>query len=318
MSLPTQGSVRGLALQDGKILVATGGALWRLRANGAPDRSFGERGRMDLPAGYSVIGTHPLTATRSRAYVLLGTNDEPRPLLFVFFADGRFNGSSTPVYLDGPDLQAIALHEGFVYAVGVQPDDASAPNSFPTRVMVVRFGTSPRVLFDENYNGGTGRSLGPAIVYDKYGVVTSYEPRDIAIDSATGRIYVVGEKYDCSQDDCSSYTYGFATRLKVSGGVDTTFGTGGETVAVCSNVDGAYAVALSGAKTVAGGTSNDKWGDNKDRFSLSAVSGFQSFRSQACYPSSNMTLGAKIEDLAFNGDKVIAVGGRYTAKYRTT
>ncbi len=59
------------------------------------------------------------------------------PSLFVFFADGTFNGSSTPVSLDRPDLQAIALHDGFVYAVGVHPEDASAPSSFPTRVMVV-------------------------------------------------------------------------------------------------------------------------------------------------------------------------------------
>ncbi len=104
----------------------------------------------------------------------------------------------------------------------------------------------------------------------------------------------------------------------MSGGVDAAFGSGGEIVAVCSNVDGAYAVALHGARTVAGGTSNDKWGDNKDRFSLSAVSGFRSFRRQACYPTSNKTVGAKIEDLAFSGGKVIAVGGRHTARYRTS
>ena len=314
MSLPAAGSVRGLAIQNGNILVATQTALWRFLPGGAPDLAFGGDGRIDFPTGYSVTGRHPLWASTNRAYILLKQSSAEGDRLFSFATDGSSSASSPPAFLP-IRLTSIAVHLGYVYAVGSVPDGNDAE-----RVGVVRFSAGAQVRFDATYNGGRGVSWGPAIRYDEYGVVTSYEPNDIVIHPTSGTITVVGSKYECSGGDCSSYYHGFAVRLRLAGGLDGTFGEGGEARAGCTNgTIGMTSVALQGNKTIAAGQSADKWEDSIDRFGVTRLTASgavdTTFSHDACYSLSDSTAGAVIEDMTFSGGKIVAVGGPYTARY---
>jgi uncharacterized delta-60 repeat protein len=327
MSLPVDARVLGLGLQGTSIVAASETSLWRLTNSGAMDATFGSNGRVAFPTGYTPVGgendqgAHPVLTTSDRIYVLLKqplaapyTGDNHPEYLAMYSATGEpLTMQQFPSYLQ--DVTSLALYRGYVYVVGSLYDTNSA-----ARVTVVRFSASTGI-FDSTYNGGRGAAFGPAIIYDEFGYVTSYYPRDIAVHQVSGKVTVVGGKYACSGSSCSSSGSGFALRFKAAGPLDGTFGTGGEARAGCTDSQiGMKAVALQGKKTIAGGTGRDTNDDGLHRFSVTrlTISGSRdgTFNSGACSNALG-TEGAWIEDLALAGGKIVAVGGRYTARYTT-
>ena len=309
MSLPVAGTVRGLALQGGNILVATESALWRLLPNGAPDTSFGTNGKIQFPDSRTVVGRHPLWATGSRAYIIL-SDPQSGSAVFYFTADG---GHSSASFWTDIKMVSIALHQGYVYAVGATYDRFNSG-----RVIIVRFGTSPSMFLDESFNQGRGHAYGPALIYDQYGGVTAYTPMDIAVSATSGKITVVGDKYDCNGGSCSTYTHGFAMRFLSGGALDATFGGAGEVWAGCTNGgEGMTSVVLQGGKTIAAGES---WSEDDPvrRFGVTRLtpngSTDTTFSRAACFGGPQIA-GSIVEDATLAGGKIVVVGGVYTARY---
>lgn len=310
MSLPVAGTVRGLALQGSNILVATESALWRLLPNGAPDMSFGTNGKIEFPDSRTVVGRHPLWATGSRAYIIL-SDPQSGSAIFYFTTDGGH--SSASFWMDIKPV-SIALHQGYVYAVGATYDRFNSG-----RVIIVRFGTSPNMFLDDNFNQGRGFAYGPTLIYDEYGTVTAYTPMDIAVNSTSGKITVVGDKYDCYAQSCSTYNHGFALRFLSGGALDTTFGGTGEVWAGCTEDQGGMtSVMLQGGKTVAAGETYTE-DDNFRRFGVTRLAANGSvdptFSRAACYPGLQATTGSIVKDATLVSGKIVAVGGVYTARY---
>ena len=313
MSLPVQGRVRGIALQGGNILVATESSLWRLKPSGATDPTFGSNGRIDFPDSGTVGGRHPLWATGTRAYVILDVPGSVSSSVYVFTADGGRSGAASPY---GVRLESIALHEGRVYAVGATKDRYQGG-----RVVVARFNTMPSMALDAGFNGGRELAYGPALIYDQFGPVTQFTPMDIAVNVTTDKFTVVGDKYECSGDSCSTYTYGFAIRFDPSSALDGTFGGDGEAMAGCTNGgDGMTSVMLQGNKTIVAGESWTE-DDPEQRFGVARLtaSGARDITfSRAPCDTTYGTEGAIVQDAVLAGGKVIAVGGVYTARYLAT
>ena len=312
MSLPIVGRVRGLGLQSGKIVVATERAVWRLNPDGTRDATFGGDGRVDLPAGRRVTGRHPLVVVGSTVFILVSVQGSPGTHLAGVTADARYRAASTPARLPAA-LTSIAAYQGRMYAVGSVDDGEGA-----RRVVVVRFRLSPALSFDGAY-GGSGAAWGPPIVYDADGVVTSYEPNDLAVHATSGTVTVVGSKYDCHGGDCSSYYYGFALRFTAAARLDRAFGNRGEARAGCTNGGtGMTTVLLQGNKTIAAGESYDKWEDAVSRFGVTRLNSNGSvdptFSRDACY-NLDYTDGAVVEDASLVGGKLVAAGGPFTARY---
>lgn len=305
-TLPADGSIRGLALWDGRVVVATRSALWRLKADGSLDPSFGRAGRIDFPEGRRVHGRHPLAIADDRAYVILDDPVTTGSYLFGFASDGSRSGA----WRRDLAMTSVAVSNRVAYGVGDVDD----------RVTLARFTIGPRVRIDSSYAQG-GLASGPAVEFDPSGQVTAYTSNDLAVHPESGTVTVVGDEYDCAGGDCSSFYYGFAVRFLRSGSLDATFGVSGEAKAGCTNGSiGDTAVVLQGAKTIVAGQSWDKWDDYTDRFGVTRLTASgerdPTFGQAACHTYG--TEGAVVADMVFTGAVIVVAGGQFTARYLAT